>query len=136
MSPVNRCSVPSTSATTEVTVRPVSSVSSRRTSALRTRSTLSCCSAGRTATTSASAVVLELAEVALPEPVQRGPVELRGAADEVVHLGLERLAVAVEPAVGGHVPVVDEDGCRVPVLDLAGEPVTAFQDQDALAGRC
>ena len=38
------------------------------------------------------AVVLELAEVALPQPVQRGAVELRRAADEVVDLGLERLA--------------------------------------------
>ncbi len=81
-------------------------------------------------------VVLELAEVALPEPVQGGSVELRRAADEVVDLGLERLAVLVVPAVGRHVPVVDEDRRRIPVLDLARQPVTALQDQDPLAGRC
>ena len=38
------------------------------------------------------AVVLELAEVLLPQPVQRRAVELRGAADEVVDLRLEGLA--------------------------------------------
>ena len=39
-------------------------------------------------------VVLQLAEVLLAQPVQRGAVELRRAADEVVDLRLERLALA------------------------------------------
>ena len=39
-------------------------------------------------------VVGELAEVLLAQAVQRRAVELGGAADEVVHLRLERLAVA------------------------------------------
>ena len=60
------------------------------------------------------AVVLELAEVALAQPVQRGAVELRGAADEVVDLRLEGVALGVEPAVGRHVAVVDEDRLRRP----------------------
>ena len=37
-------------------------------------------------------VVLQLAEVLAAQPVQRGPVQLGGAADEVVDLRLERLA--------------------------------------------
>ena len=48
-------------------------------------------------------VVQQLAEVLRAQPVQRGPVELGGAADEVVHLRLERLALLVVPGVGGHV---------------------------------
>jgi hypothetical protein len=43
--------------------------------------------------------------------------------------------VAVEPGVGRHVAVVDEDRLGVPVLDLPGQPVTPLQDQHALAGR-
>ena len=64
-------------------------------------------------------VVAELAEVLRAQAVQRGAVELRGAADEVVHLRLERLAVAVVPGVRGHVAVVDEHVVRLPVLRLA-----------------
>ena len=44
--------------------------------------------------------MLDLAEVLGAQPVQRGPVELGGPADEVVHLRLERLAVGVVPGVG------------------------------------
>src|SRR6188472_1968837 len=80
-------------------------------------------------------MVLELAEVALAQPVQRGAVELRRAPDEVVHLGLELLARAVEPAVGRDVAVLHEHSRGVPVLGLAGKPVAALQDQHPLAGR-
>jgi hypothetical protein len=43
--------------------------------------------------------MLKLTEVPRAEPVQRGTVELRGATDEVVHLGLKRLRVLIEPTV-------------------------------------
>ena len=42
-------------------------------------------------------VVLDLTEVALAQPVEGRSVELGRPADEVVDLGLKRLAVAVEP---------------------------------------
>ena len=77
-------------------------------------------------------VVAELAEVLFPEPVQRGPVELGRPADEVVHLGLERLALYVVPRVGRDVPVVHEDVLREPVLRLARQPVAALEQEDAL----
>ena len=80
-------------------------------------------------------MVLQLAEIALPEPVQGGAVELRRPTDEVVDLRLEGLALPVVPAVRRDVPVVDEDRLGVPVLHLARKPVAAFQDQDPLPGR-
>ncbi len=80
-------------------------------------------------------VVAQLAEVLGPQPVQRRAVELRRAADEVVHLRLERLAVGVVPGVLGDVAVVDEHVVGGPVGRLAREPVTALEEQDALAGR-
>ena len=67
------------------------------------------------------------------QPVQRGAVELGGAADEVVHLRLERLAVAVVPGVRRDVAVVDEHLVREPVLRLARQPAAALEQQDPLA---
>ena len=78
--------------------------------------------------------VLQLAEVLRPQPVQRRAVHLRRAADEVVHLRLERLAVGVVPRLFGDVAAVDEDRRRAPVLHLACEEVAALEQQDALAG--
>ena len=80
-------------------------------------------------------VVLQLAEVLTAQPVQRRPVQLGGAAHEVVDLGLERLALVVVPRVGGDVAVVDEHIGGGPVLRLAGQPVAPLQQQDALARR-
>ena len=57
-------------------------------------------------------VVLELAEVLRPQPIQRGAVQLGGAADVVVHLRLERRTVGVVPLVGRHVAAVDEHVLR------------------------
>ncbi len=65
-------------------------------------------------------VVSKLAEVLRAEAVERGPVELRRAADEVVHLRLERLPVRVVPGVLGDVAIVDEDRLGGPVLRLRG----------------
>ena len=83
-------------------------------------------------------VVAQLAEILLAQAVQRGAVELRGAADAVVHLRLEGLAVAVVPRVRRDVAVVDEDVPREPVLRLAREPVAPLEEEDALpeGARC
>ena len=43
--------------------------------------------------------MVELAEILRSQPVQSGAVELGGAADVVVHLRLEGLAVVVVPGV-------------------------------------
>src|SRR5262249_20455408 len=63
-------------------------------------------------------VVADLAEVLGAQPVERRPVELRRAADEVMDLRLERLAGLVVPRLGRDVAVVDEDVGRLPVLRL------------------
>ena len=78
-------------------------------------------------------VVAQLAEVLSAQPVQRGAVELRRAPHEVVDLRLEGLSVGVQPAVLGHVAAVDEHVLRQPVLRLARQPVSALEQQDALA---
>ena len=81
-------------------------------------------------------VVLQLAEVLLAHAVQRGAVQLGGAADEVVHLRLEeRLVLGAVPVVGRDVAAVHEHVQGGPVLRLAGQPVAAFEQQDALARR-
>ena len=79
--------------------------------------------------------MLDLAEVLRPQPVQRGAVELRRPADEVVDLRLERRAVGVVPGVGRDVPAVDEHRLGLPVLRLARQEVAPLQQQDPLAGR-
>ena len=80
-------------------------------------------------------VVLQLAEVLAAQAVEGGAVELGGAADEVVDLRLERLAVLVVPGVGGDVAAVDEHVLGRPVLGFAGQPATPLEQQDALARR-
>ena len=79
-------------------------------------------------------VVLELPEVLLPESIEGGAVELGLAADVVVDPGLEALALVVVPRVLRHVTVLDEDLAGVPVLDLARQPVAAFEQEDPLPG--
>ena len=78
-------------------------------------------------------VVAELAEVLLAQPVERGAVEFRRAADEVVHLRLEGFAAPVEPGVRRDVAVVDEHVLGEPVLRLARQPVAPLEQQDPLA---
>ena len=80
-------------------------------------------------------VVGQLAEVLRAQPVERGAVELRRAADVVVDLGLERVVVLVVPGVRRHVAVLDEDVVRLPVRRLAREPAAALEQQDPLARR-
>ena len=81
-------------------------------------------------------MVVQFAEVLLAHPVQRGSVQLGGAADEVVHLRLEEgLALRVIPAILRDVPAVDEHVHGRPVRRLAGQPVAALEQQDPLARR-
>ena len=78
-------------------------------------------------------VVFQDAEVLFAQAVERGAVELRGAADEVVHAGLEFVPVLVAPEVLRGVAVRDENLGGRPVLGLAGQPAAAFEDEDAFA---
>ena len=66
-----------------------------------------------------AAVVPELAEVLLAQPEQRRAVELGVAADVVVGVRVELLAVPIAPDLLGLVLALDVDGLRVPVVLLA-----------------
>ena len=74
--------------------------------------------------------VLQLTEVLGPQPVQGGSVQLRRAADVVVDLRLEGLAIRVVPGLGRDVPSLDEYRIGVPVLALSRKEVPAFDEQD------
>src|SRR5262249_41256366 len=82
-----------------------------------------------------SVVMLELAEVFLAQSVQRGAIQLGGAAYPIVHPRLKGLVVLVVPGLSGHVAVLDADlvGCRG--LESARHPAPALKDQNPLAGR-
>jgi hypothetical protein len=80
-------------------------------------------------------MVLESSEVSFAEPIEGRPGELRGPADDVVHLRLEAVSCVVVPDLGRDVAIVGEDRLRVPVGRLTGQEVTTLEDQDALAGR-
>src|SRR5262245_47900000 len=77
----------------------------------------------------------QLAEVLLAQAVHSRTVHLPGAADEVVNLRLEWLAVGVVPHIRRDVAVVDEDGLRVPVQSFTLQPVAALENQNSLSGR-
>src|SRR6266516_367612 len=76
----------------------------------------------------------QLAEVALPQPEQRGAVELRVAPDVVVRVRVEFLSVLVPPLFLCAVAALEHDRLGVPVLLLAGNVDAALEQQDALAG--
>jgi hypothetical protein len=80
-------------------------------------------------------VVTQLAEVLRAQPEQRRAVELGVAADVIVHLRRELVAVAVEPELRCPIRALDEHGGGVPVVALARQVVAAFEQQDSLAGR-
>src|SRR5262249_20302475 len=80
-------------------------------------------------------VMVEVAEIFFGQPVERRAEQFCGAADEIMHLRLERAAVAVVPALGRDIAVLHEHRRRVPVLRLALEPIAALEDEDALARR-
>jgi hypothetical protein len=77
-------------------------------------------------------VVTQLAEVLRPEPEQGSAVELGVAADVVVHLRSELVAVLVEPRFPCQILAAHEDGGRLPVVPLPWQIVAAFEQKDAL----
>ena len=79
--------------------------------------------------------MLDLTEVLAAETEQRGPVELRIAANEVVRVRVERLAVLVAPDLLGVVAGVEVHRLGVPVLELAGHEAAALGHEDAFARR-
>ena len=79
--------------------------------------------------------VVQVPEVLGPQPVEGGAVQLGGAADEVVDLRLERLAVVVVPRVGRDVAAVDEHVAGRPVGRLPRQPVAPLEQQDPVARR-
>ena len=81
-----------------------------------------------------AAVVTNLAEVLFAKPEQRRAVELGVAADVVVRVRVERLAVLVLPHLLGVVFRLDVDRPRAPVVLFAADVVAAFEQQDPFAG--
>src|SRR5919108_6045091 len=79
--------------------------------------------------------MLDLAEVALAKPKEDRAVELGVAADVVLGVRPEALAVLVVPLLLRDVPGLAEDLLRVPVLRLAGQVAAPLEQQDPLAGR-
>ena len=74
------------------------------------------------------------AKILFAQTVEGRAVKLGRAADEVVHAGLESLAVLVAPGVLRCVAVCDEDFRGGPVFRLAREPAAALEDEDAFSG--
>ena len=63
-------------------------------------------------------------------------VDLRIAADIVMHGRVEGLAGAVAPHLLDAIASLAEDRLDAPVVDLALQVLAALEDQDTLAGRC
>ena len=76
----------------------------------------------------------DLVEVTLTQPEEDRAVELRVAADEVLLVGAEGIAVLVDPLLAAEVALLEEHLLGVPVLGLAGQVTAALEQQDALAG--
>src|SRR5215471_14222291 len=79
-------------------------------------------------------VFAQFSEILSAQAVQGRAVHFGCAAHKVVDLWLEWFPVAVVPGVRRNISVVDKDGLGIPIQGLAPQPVTAFENQDALAG--
>src|SRR4030095_2568994 len=75
-----------------------------------------------------------LGEVALTQPEQGGAVEFRVAADIVVDMWMERLAVFVLPQFLRVIACFDIHRTRTPIILFTRHVVAAFEDEDALPG--
>ena len=75
----------------------------------------------------------DLSKVFLAQPHERGAVELRISAHEVVRAGMKFLPVRVVPRFFDVVLPLGDDGARIPVVLLARRVVAAFDQQDTLA---
>src|SRR5947207_15191574 len=79
--------------------------------------------------------MFELAKILLAQAKERGAVELGIAADVIVGVRVERLAVLVEPALLSVVARLHVDGERAPILRLAADVITALDQENSLARR-
>ena len=75
----------------------------------------------------------QLAEILLPQAVERRTVHFRGSADKIVDLRLERSAGVVVPGVVRDVPIFHEDFFDIPVIDFAAQPIAPLEHEDPLA---
>src|SRR5690606_14550340 len=80
-----------------------------------------------------SIVMAQLAEILLAQAIECCTEHFGRAADEIMHLGLKRPAVAVVPCLGRDIAVLPEDSRRIPVQRLTFEPVAALEDEDDLS---
>ena len=78
-------------------------------------------------------MMAQFAEIFLALAVERSSVELGCAANAIVHLGLKSLAFFIVPGVRRDIAILDEDSFAIPVLQLARQPVTTLEQQDAFA---
>ena len=81
-----------------------------------------------------AASMRDLFEIALAQPEQCRPVHLRIAADIIMELRREILALGVRPCFVCLVATIDEHRFRVPIGFLARQIIAALEDQNALAG--
>src|SRR5947209_6904129 len=77
----------------------------------------------------------DLAEVLRPQPEQRGAVELGVAADVVVDLGRELVAVLVVPELRRAVLPANENLGGAPVVALSRQVVASLEEEDPLSCR-
>src|SRR5690349_25083373 len=80
-----------------------------------------------------SAVMPNLTEVFFPQTKESSTVELRVTANKIIRVRVQRLAFAIAPRLFRVVFRFEVYGARAPVVLLARNIVTAFQDQDLLA---
>jgi hypothetical protein len=80
-------------------------------------------------------VVADLAEIFPAHAEQRRAVEFGVAADLVVGVRVELVAIAVTPHLFRLVLALDVDGARIPVVLLARHVVAALEHENALAAR-
>src|SRR6266516_4013760 len=78
-----------------------------------------------------SSVMPEFAKVFLAQSEQRSAVKLRVPANVVVGVGMEVLALFVEPRLFGVVVALDIDELGVPIRFFARNIVAAFEDEDS-----
>ena len=78
--------------------------------------------------------VLDFAEVLRAHPEEDGAPELRVPADAIVHVGPERAAAAIQPALVRAVAQVLPDRLRAPVRLFPGDEAAPLQDQDPRSG--
>jgi len=79
-------------------------------------------------------MVPELTEILPPQAEQCRSVELGVAADVIVGVRVQRLAMLAAPLLLRIIPAFYVDGSGVPVLGFAPDVVAALEQQDTLTG--